>query len=539
MSLRAFKRLFGETSLERKMRLLLGAGILALTSLSFWLYARQTEQLAFDQFTTQGRLLVNPTLAELHLPSQEQNALKAFNEDWEKNWVNEENNYHRDVLKVNARNPRQRPSSDELKIVDGFRANADGYEKVGWNRERDKVYYYAPIRAARKCLECHPRPNSAESEEIGPIKEGDVMAVFRFDFNTESIRGDIHMNRAWLITYALVTSLLIMAGAYFIIRQVIVKPVKHLKEVTNAVADGKLTVRSDIHTNDEFEDLGYAFNRMLVNLVSMQDRLKQVNAELDVKLDELARANMALYESNRVKSEFLATMSHELRTPLNSILGFSDLLLNSPNLPERHHRWVDNIRKSGQQLLALITDILDLAKMEAGKMKVKREEFAFGEISEGVLASMRPLAEKKNIDLRQQLPSDLPKLQQDAGKVRQILANLVSNALKFTPEGGRVSVRARAEGDWLLIDVIDNGVGIAPEDRESIFEKFRQAGKTLTREHEGSGLGLSIVRELTKLLGGDVTLHSELGRGSTFTIRLPLEVPVPPPLPAPTAEVVY
>ena len=248
---------------------------------------------------------------------------------------------------------------------------------------------------------------------------------------------------------------------------------------------------------------------------------------------------MALYESNRVKSEFLATMSHELRTPLNSILGFSDLLLNSPNLPDRHRRWVENVQKSGQQLLGLINDILDLTKVEAGKMQVKREEFALAEVSDGVLGSMRPLAEKKNIDMRQQIPADLPKLQQDAGKLRQILSNLVSNALKFTPEGGRVLVKARTEDGWLVLDVVDNGVGIAPEDREAIFEKFRQAGRTLTREHEGSGLGLSIVREISKLLGGDVSLHSELGRGSTFTIRLPLELPVTAAPPLPPPEVVY
>jgi signal transduction histidine kinase len=541
MSLRAFKRLFGETSLERKTRLLLGGGILALTSLSFWLYARQTEQLAFDQLTNQGRLLVQPSLAELHLQSQARGAMKEFNTQWEKNWLREENNYNQDVLKINARNPRQRPNGDEQPLVEQFRENPARYEAVRWSRERDKIYYYAPIRAERSCLDCHnsqQRPNEIE-EMGGPLKEGDLMAVFRFDFNTEAIRGDIHMNRAWLITYALVTALLIMAGAYFIIRQVIVKPVKHLKEVTNAVADGKLTTRSDLHTNDEFEDLSYAFNRMLINLVSMQDRLKQVNAELDGKLDELARANMALYESNRVKSEFLATMSHELRTPLNSILGFSDLLLNSPNLPDRHRRWVENVQKSGQQLLGLINDILDLTKVEAGKMQVKREEFALAEVSDGVLGSMRPLAEKKNIDMRQQIPADLPKLQQDAGKLRQILSNLVSNALKFTPEGGRVLVKARTEDGWLVLDVVDNGVGIAPEDREAIFEKFRQAGRTLTREHEGSGLGLSIVREISKLLGGDVSLHSELGRGSTFTIRLPLELPVTAAPPLPPPEVVY
>src|SRR5947208_10563823 len=145
MSVRAFKRLLGETSLERKCRLLLGGGILALTSLSFWLYARQTEQLAFDQLTNQGRLLVQPSLAELHLQSKEREAMRAFNTDWEQNWAREENNYNQDVLKINARNPRQRPNGDEMPLINEFRHGRN--EATRWSRDRDKLYYYAPIRA--------------------------------------------------------------------------------------------------------------------------------------------------------------------------------------------------------------------------------------------------------------------------------------------------------------------------------------------------------------------------------------------------------
>jgi signal transduction histidine kinase len=528
MSFRALKRLFGETSLERKCRVLLGAGILLLTSASFWLYAWQTEQVAFDQIFQQGRLLVQPALAERHLDPAAHEAMKEHHLAWESHWLTSANDYHQDWLKPNAQNPRQRPSGDDRLVVERFLADPSLREEIRWNREQDKVYFYASIRTSSSCLTCHPL-NATEREEYGgSLREGDLMAVLRFDFNTEAIRADIHRNRAWLIANALGTAFLIMAGSYFIIRQVIVKPVKHLKEVTNAVADGKLDVRSDIHTNDEFEDLSYALNRMLINLVSMQDRLKQVNVELDRKLDELARANLALYESHRIKSDFLATMSHELRTPLNSILGFSDLLLNSPTLPDRHRRWVTNIQASGQQLLGLINDLLDLAKMEAGKMQIRRDHFGFASLCDNVISSLRPMAERKNIRVRQEIAPDLPTLVQDSGKVRQILVNLVSNALKFTPEGGWVSVRARADGPFLLIEVEDNGVGIAPEDQAVIFDKFRQASNTLTREHEGSGLGLSIVRELSRLLGGDVSLTSQLGSGSTFTVRLPLQLPADP-----------
>jgi signal transduction histidine kinase len=269
---------------------------------------------------------------------------------------------------------------------------------------------------------------------------------------------------------------------------------------------------------------------MLRNLVSMQDQWRKVNGDLDRKVDELAQANLALYESNRLKSDFLATMSHELRTPLNSILGFSDVLLSSNQLSEKQQRWVRNIQSSGERLLALINDILDLAKIEAGKMQVRLEDVNVHDVCDGLLSMFRPMAEKKNIDLRGQVAPDIPLLRQDVGKLQQILQNLLSNAIKFTPEGGRVLLKAEAEPLHVVLTVTDTGVGIAPEEQERVFEKFRQSGNPLTREHAGTGLGLSIVRELAKLLGGDVTLQSELGRGSAFAVRLPLHLSEEPRL---------
>src|SRR5262249_42099734 len=167
----------------------------------------------------------------------------------------------------------------------------------------------------------------------------------------------------------------------------------------------------------------------------------------------------------------------------------------------------------------LINDILDLAKIEAGKLEIRIEEVAVAELCEEQLNMSRPLAQKKNIELRSQIEPGIPLLKQDRGKLQQILSNLLSNAIKFTPEGGRVQLKAQVDGLHLLLTVTDTGVGIAPEDQELVFERFRQAGNPLTREHAGTGLGLSIVRELCKLLGGEVTLKSELGRGSTVSVR--------------------
>ncbi|HZU34433.1 MAG TPA: ATP-binding protein, partial [Gemmataceae bacterium] len=438
--------------------------------------------------------------------------------------------YQHTVFKPGARNRENMPgNSYEIDLLKAFQTDPDKMEEQRPLASERVSQYYGAVRATAACRACHPL-TAEERQAYGDLGDGTLMAVVKINIPTEAIEKGIEWNRAQLICTALVTALLIMGGSYLIVRYVIAKPVKHLKEVSDAISAGELNVRSEIQTGDEFEDLSHAFNRMLRNLVSMQDRWRKVNADLDRKVDELAQANMALYESNRLKSDFLATMSHELRTPLNSILGFSEVLLSSQPLSEKQQRWSRNIQTSGERLLSLINDILDLAKIEAGKMQVRLEEFRIHDVCEGLLNMFRPLAEKKNVDLRSQIEPDIPAVRQDMVKLQQILSNLLSNAIKFTPEGGRVVLKAEVDMLQVVLTITDTGVGIAPEDQDLVFEKFRQSGNPLTRAHAGTGLGLSIVRELCKLLGGEVTLQSELGRGSTFTVRLPLQLSAEPRL---------
>jgi signal transduction histidine kinase len=306
--------------------------------------------------------------------------------------------------------------------------------------------------------------------------------------------------------------------------------------VSDEIRRGNVQARADIHTADEFEELGVAFNRMLRGLIDSQEELRKANATLDEKVDALAQANLNLYEMNRLKGDFLATMSHELRTPLNSIIGFSDVLGSIQSLDDKQRRYVENIRTSGRLLLEMINDILDLAKIEAGKMEVRPSGFRLEAVVAAQCDMVRPLAERKRIDLSFAVGPGLEAVEQDQAKVQQILANLLSNAVKFTPEGGQVEVVARRDPDGdtaateFVVEVLDTGVGIAEEEQQTIFEKFRQGrvfqqgDDAMTREFSGTGLGLSIVRELCRLLGGDVTVESQLGRGSRFTIRLPLRL---------------
>ena len=354
------------------------------------------------------------------------------------------------------------------------------------------------------------------------------MAVIHVRMPNKRTKEAMDWNRAVLIATAVITVFLAMVASYLIVRYVIVKPLKHLRDVSDAIGHGNTSLRAEIHTGDEFEALGVAFNRMLRHLINAQEELRQVNVDLDGKVDELAQANMRLYEMNRVKSDFLATMSHELRTPLNSILGFSEVLESIDRLDDKQKRYVRNIQTSGRTLLEMINDILDLAKIESGKMETRLSDFRINHIVAAQCDMARPLAERKNIDLEYRVDADLPPLHQDQARIQQILNNLLSNAIKFTPEGGRVMVAARRDdSDSLVLRVSDTGVGIAPEDQRTIFDKFRQ-GRTavpgedaMTREYSGTGLGLSIVKELCRLLGGEISVQSELGKGSDFIVRLP------------------
>jgi signal transduction histidine kinase len=563
MSYRTFKHLLGETSLERKCRFIFGGGIFALVILSFSWYGLKTENLVIAQKTGEARVYVDSTiLLNLHLkPIVDDKMLNSYLAEMsnDRSPMNKTPGYESLVIDPKFPNralPRPLDNFEAMALSRFLRASSHKppQAELGEGRKpltfpdgtptwmartmpgRKDYQYVEAVLFQPRCLnQCHDGLRvvgfKADGTEIWAVpKLNDLAIVASVKRPMGQTNKEINQNRAILISTALVTAIIAMSASYVIVRYVIVKPVKHLRDVSDAIACGRLNVRSQIQTGDEFEDLSHAFNRMLHNLVAMQQELRDVNGDLDRKVDELAQANLALFEMNRLKSDFLATMSHELRTPLNSIIGFSEVLSSSDALTDKQRRYATNIQSSGKMLLGMINDILDLAKIESGKMEVRVEDFSIRDVCEGLANLARPIADRKNIDLECRLDEAIPLLRQDPGKVRQIIYNLLSNAIKFTPEGGRVTLRARGEGRNVVIEVADSGIGIAEEDRDRIFEKFRQAGtpgsneSVLTREHQGTGLGLSIVRELAKLLGGDVSLESHLGQGSTFTIRLPMHM---------------
>jgi two-component system, NarL family, sensor histidine kinase BarA len=331
-----------------------------------------------------------------------------------------------------------------------------------------------------------------------------------------------------MIAMGMMTVAVTLLVLHWILRLLVIRPLSYLHDISEEISRGNSSLRADINTDDEFHELGEAFNRMLRHLTETQDQLKNLNQALDQKVDQLAQMNLHLYEANRLKSDFLANMSHELRTPLNSIIGFSEVLQSFDSLNDRQKRYAANIQRSGKTLLEMINDILDLAKVEAGKMQVRPIGFQIAGLVTAQCDAVRGLADDKNIDLQVELKAGLAEVWQDQTKIQQILTNLLSNAIKFTPEGGLITVTAGVvDQDRFYVSVADTGVGIAEEDLQVIFEKFRQSrtvlqGDGLTREYSGTGLGLSIVRELCKLLGGEIRLSSQLGRGSVFQVVLPI-----------------
>ena len=268
-----------------------------------------------------------------------------------------------------------------------------------------------------------------------------------------------------------------------------------------------------------------------VEIVNLGGRKLFIESFIDItkiKSTERALLDAKIHAetANRTKSEFLATMSHELRTPLNSVIGFSDLLLDGSfgQLNEKQNKFMENISHSGKHLLTLINDILDISKIEAGKMELFYEIFDFSDLLSDIHLMMKPLAAKKSILLEFYMKPRSIFINADRGKLKQILYNLIGNAIKFTPENGGVHVDASMEDQMLLVNVCDNGIGISREDQGKLFRAFVQLDSASNRKYEGTGLGLALVKNLLELHGGDIGVESEYEKGSTFYIRVPLNL---------------
>jgi signal transduction histidine kinase len=259
-----------------------------------------------------------------------------------------------------------------------------------------------------------------------------------------------------------------------------------------------------------------------------QQRLSRENKRL---VDDLQLSNKLLFEANRqlraateAKSIFLAHMSHELRTPLNAVIGFSDLLLGgvAGKINNKQRQCLEDILSSGKHLLSLINDILDLSKVEAGKIDIRPESLRLADVVDDAVTTVKPMIDESKHELAISIAEDLPPVYGDRNRLKQILLNLLSNAIKFTPDGGKISLETSREDDFCKVSMVDNGIGIREEDQTCIFEPFTQLDTQPGERKQGTGLGLALTKQLVELLGGKIGVESEYGKGSQFSFTIPL-----------------
>jgi signal transduction histidine kinase len=305
---------------------------------------------------------------------------------------------------------------------------------------------------------------------------------------------------------------LALAASYFLARR-LSQPILAVQTGAARLGAGDLQTRINVNTGDEVEALANEFNLMATELQELYSGLERKVAEKTAELEG----------ANRHKSEFLANMSHELRTPLNAVIGFSEALKEQMfgELNPKQMEYVRDIYGSGQHLLSLINDILDLAKVEAGHMPLDIHEFDVPAAVKNCCTLIRERAQRQRLHFECTVDPGITRWPGDERKFKQVLINLLTNAVKFTPPGGSVELRAKAENQWLVVSVRDTGIGISVEDRAAIFKEFHQVRAAGVGKHEGTGLGLALSRRLVELHCGTLTVESTLGRGSIFTARFP------------------
>jgi len=319
-----------------------------------------------------------------------------------------------------------------------------------------------------------------------------------------------------------------------IFRYTVIGPLTELTEVSKRIAEtGDLDLKIEIRSSGEIDTLGRSLESMVNKIKEEKENRDNAIRELEnyknhleelvaARTKELANAKEAAESADRTKSAFLATMSHELRTPLNSIIGFSGILLQEMAGPlnDEQKKQMNMVSDSAEHLLALINDVLDISKIEAEQLKLNSGPIDLAGSIDKVVRIVRPLAEKKGLKIDTDIDKGLDPFIGDARRFEQVIMNLLSNSIKFT-NSGSVSVKCHLTDGHYQIDIVDTGIGIKEEDLSKLFKPFSQVDTGLTRHYEGTGLGLSICKKLVEMMGGTISVKSEVGKGSTFTIIFP------------------
>ena len=453
-----------------------------------------------------------------------------------------ESGYTTRFVNFDPRNSEDEPDEFEAAGLDALYADPTlTYYASITQYDGSQVYrYMAPMEIKKSCLECHGEP-AGELDVTGHAKEGwsvgdvggAISIVIPMDIYIQAERDSVAHNVEFFVA-VLVACLLIVYAA---LSYLVTRPLARIRGGVEKIQAGELDAKLErVESSPELNSLVDEFNKMTRELSDLYDSLEsqvadrtaqlaQANAVLERQRAQLEEANERLAQDNQYKSDFLSMMSHELRTPLTSILAFSEIL-NSEGVPRdaREAQVRQEIEANSRVLLLMINDILEMSRVDAGRTELACEPVELGDIVGMVESVMRPLADRNGIDFSCSIDADVPLIEADFEKICHVAENLVGNAMKFTPEGGkiRVTVSYHPDCEQAWICVSDTGIGVAKADQDRIFERFAQADSSVSRKYRGTGLGLALAKEYVEMHGGDITLESELGHGSAFTVHLPI-----------------
>jgi len=440
---------------------------------------------------------------------------------------------------INPRNPLNQADSLETEVIKEFNRNPQMKEWRGTVNKDGKKYYYVmrPFAMEELCLRCHGNPENAPkyivdaygAENGFGLKLGEIPGVKAIGIPVEAAFADARKDFLNIMMFGLPIMSVLFFLVFLLFRKTVIGNLRKITGTFTDIANNSNGIgrQIEVKSRDEIGLLTEAFNKMSLNLLARNQELKAAKDNLETEVSQrttqLQQTNAELEKANRLKSEFLANMSHELRTPLNSIIGFAEVLQDGlcGELNPEQMECVLDIHGSGKHLLQMINDVLDLSKIEAGKMELHCEEFSLSNTLDDILSVVRDMANRKNLTLRINTSDDLPDIYADLVKFKQIMYNLLSNAIKFTPADGSITIDASLENDEFLISVTDTGIGISPEDQLHLFDEFKQVDSSYSRQYEGTGLGLALTKRLVTMHGGDIGVKSELGKGSQFYFTLP------------------
>lgn len=432
----------------------------------------------------------------------------------------------------------------------------DGFETIGlqhfqadselqeyWSTDtidgKEVFRYMAPLRIEESCLSFHGEP-AGEVYVTGYVKEGykvgdfggAISLIMPMDIFIQNSKQNLLGN----IFFFLLLIMVCIIAIYYLVRRLVTSPLWELEKAVSEVGKGNLDVNlAGLQAECEIKQLASHFQQMTSQLKDLYNNLESKVEERTTELEkaneilkqhkqELEEANIRLKEVNTYKSEFLAIMSHELCTPLTSVIAFTELLLAEKidqDNEEKHY--LEEIRTNSEILLRMINNILDLAKIEAGKAEITLVTMDMAYVIASVESVILPLAKNKGLDVTMEIAPDVPLFKGDPEKIRRIVENLAGNAIKFTEQGGKVEISVKYDSakEEVLIVVSDTGIGIKKDALKYIFDRFTQADSSTSRKYGGTGLGLALAKELLELHNGWIEVESELNVGSTFTVGIP------------------